>query len=157
MLQGRRDSKQAASARTKSLPSTALPFQATENHSSRLIPESLKILTRRSAPISWPWCGFGSLTRTAPFVMNSWSVPVNGPLNPRSPSRRISSRLDTGISLFDNRHRLQRHKYCVAIDRRDGMPHSQAQYYPSFNCADKLPAAFFNGLAGGPHSRQPGN
>lgn len=26
-----------------------------ENHSSRDMPESLKILARRSAPISWPW------------------------------------------------------------------------------------------------------
>ena len=131
--------------------------QAAVNHPSRLIPESLNILARRPTPISWPWCGFGSLTRTAPFVMNSWSVPVNGPLNPKSPSRRISSRLDTGASLFDNRHRLQGNKYCVTIDRWDGMSHPEAQHYPSFNCADKLPAAFFNGLAGGPHTRQSGD
>lgn len=53
MRQGRRDSKQAAPARMQARHQQPLPFQVTENHSSRLIPESLKILTRRSAPISW--------------------------------------------------------------------------------------------------------
>jgi len=38
----------------KSSHQSQFPFQAALNHSSRLIPESLKILTRRSTPISWP-------------------------------------------------------------------------------------------------------
>jgi hypothetical protein len=45
----------------------------------------------------------------------------------------------------------------VAIDGWDRVTHSQAQNYPFFYCADKLLAAFFKGLAGGPDTLQAGN
>ncbi len=78
------------------------------SHSSREIPACLKIFISRSTLMSSPRCELGMTTESSPLAITSCFDPGNGPSNPNFLNLRISSLLETGVSLFDNAYRLRR-------------------------------------------------
>ncbi len=78
------------------------------SHSSREIPACLKIFMSRSTLMSSPRCELGMTTESSPLAITSCFDPGNGPSNANFLNLRISSLLETGVSLFDNAYRLRR-------------------------------------------------
>ena len=78
------------------------------SRSSREIPACLKIFMSRSTLMSSPRCELGMTTESSPLAITSCFDPGNGPSNPNFLNLRISSLLETGVSLFDNAYRLRR-------------------------------------------------
>ena len=78
------------------------------SHSSREIPACLKTFMSRSTLMSSPRCELGMTTESSPLAITSCFDPGNGPSNPNSLNRRMSSFLETAVSLFDNAYRLHR-------------------------------------------------
>ena len=78
------------------------------SHSSREIPACLKTFMSRSTLMSSPRCELGMTTESSSLAITSCFDPGNGPSNANFLNLRISSLLETGVSLFDNAYRLRR-------------------------------------------------